>query len=85
MHNHLFLSTIIGKLSGAQEWITRVKNLIVFPGLLILMPAIALTGITDFSFAKNRNGHLVNHKKKRMPFVGANGFLILMPAAIYLD
>ena len=85
MHNHFFSSTILVELFGTQEWIRSVKSLIVFPGLLILVPAIALTGGTGFSISKNRKGNLVNHKKRRMPFIGANGLLILVPAAIYLD
>lgn len=51
------------ELLGTQEWIASVKNLIVFPGLFILVPAIALTGGTGFFLAKVREGQLVNQKR----------------------
>lgn len=55
------------------------------PGLLILIPALALTSGTGFACAIRRKGKLVEDKKKRMPFIAANGVLILVPAAIFLD
>jgi len=65
--------------------IATVKSLIVWPGLFILIPAIALTGGSGFALAKTRNGKLVEQKKKRMPIIGANGILVLIPCAIFLD
>lgn len=80
-----FSATIISELSCDAEAIALVKSLIVMPGLFILIPAIAITGATGFSMAKNAKGGLVGQKKKRMPFIGANGVLILIPSAIFLD
>ena len=80
-----FSSSILVELFGSQESIAMVKNLIVMPGLFILVPAIAATGGTGFALGKNRKGRLVDGKKKRMPFIGANGLLVLLPAAIILD
>lgn len=80
-----FASTILVELFGSQESIATVKDLIVMPGLFILVPAIAATGGTGFVLAKNRKGRLVENKLKRMPFIGANGLLVLLPAAIMLD
>ena len=80
-----FTSTILVELFGSHESISIVKNLIVMPGLFILVPAIAVTGGTGFALSKNRKGRLVESKKKRMPFIGANGLLVLLPAAIFLD
>ncbi len=79
------LSTIIIELIGNAQTIAQVKSLIVSPGLLILIPAIAVTGGTGFPLASNRKGHLVASKKKRMPFIAANGILVLIPCAIFLD
>jgi hypothetical protein len=62
-----------------------VKSLIVTPGLYILIPAIAATGGSGFFLSMTRKGRLVDAKKKRMPFIAANGLLILVPAAIFLD
>lgn len=80
-----FTSSILVEFFGSHESIAMVKRLIVMPGLFILVPAIAVTGGTGFALAKNRKGRLVESKKKRMPFIGANGLLVLLPAAIFLD
>ena len=78
-------STILVELFGSHESIAMVKNLIVMPGLFILVPAIAITGGTGFALSKNRKGRLIGNKQKRMRFIGANGLLVLLPAAIVLD
>jgi len=80
-----FTSSILSELFGSPEFIATVKHLIVLPGLLILVPAIAITGFTGVVLSKDRKGLLVANKKKRMPFIGANGILILIPAAIFLN
>ncbi len=80
-----FTSSILSELFGSTEFIATVKHLIVLPGLLILVPAIAITGFTGVILSKDRKGLLVANKKKRMPFIGANGILILIPAAIFLN
>ena len=43
------------------------------------------TGGSGFFLSRNRGGRLVAAKKKRMPFIVANGVLILLPAAFFLD
>ena len=78
-------STVLVELFGSYETIAEVKKLIVMPGLFILIPAIAVTGGTGFSGSKDRKGRLIGNKKKRMPFIAANGILILLPAAIILN
>lgn len=80
-----FSSTVLVELFGSHETIAAVKSLIVTPGLYILIPAIAATGGSGFFLSKTRKGRLVDAKKKRMPFIAANGLLILVPAAIFLD
>lgn len=80
-----FTSTIIIELFGSKETVATVKSLILSPGLFILIPAMVATGGTGFALSKTRKGRLVDRKKKRMPFIVANGLLILLPAAIFLD
>ena len=80
-----FVSSILVELFGSQEVIANVKHLIFCPGLFILVPAIAITGGTGFTLSKKRKGIIVSNKKRRMPFIGANGILILIPSAIFLD
>jgi hypothetical protein len=80
-----FTSTILVELFGSDAAVVAVKSLIVMPGLFILIPTIALTGGTGFALSKSRQGKLVQIKQKRMPFIGANGILVLIPCAIFLD
>lgn len=79
------VTTVFVEIYGSVETIAKVKELIVYPGLFILVPAIVVTGATGFALAKNRGGRIVQRKMKRMPFIGANGILILVPSAIYLN
>lgn len=79
-----FTSTLLVELIGSRVAIAMVKSLIVMPGLLILVPTIAVTGITGFSLSKLRKGRLVEKKKKRMPLIAINGIFILVPAAMLL-
>ncbi len=80
-----FLSTVLVELFGSHEAVAIVKRLIVLPGLLILVPAIAATGGSGFYVSKSRKGRLVDAKKMRMPFIAANGILVLIPCAIVLN
>ncbi len=80
-----FISTLSNELFGSKDAIATIKGLIVAPGLFILVPAIVATGGSGFLLSKNRKGRLISAKKKRMPIIGANGVLILLPAAIALD
>jgi len=80
-----FTSTLIIELFGTHETIALVKNLIVMPGIFILVPAMAINGATGFALAKERKGNIVEAKKKRMPMIALIGIFILMPAAVYLS
>lgn len=80
-----FTSTLVVELIGIEQTIATVKSLIVLPGLFILIPAIAITGATGMSMSTSKSRGLVGTKRKRMPFIGANGLMILLPAAIVLD
>jgi hypothetical protein len=80
-----FLATILVESFGSHEAVAAVKSLIVLPGLFILVPAIAATGGSGFYLSKSRQGRLVDAKKKRMPFIAANGLFVLIPCAIVLD
>ncbi len=80
-----FISTIIVELFGSNESIATIKSIIVWPGLFILVPAIAITGASGFALAKSRSGKLIKSKMLRMPFIAMNGLLILLPSAIFLD
>lgn len=76
-------STAASEMFGSVETITAVKQAIPW-GLLILAPALAITGATGFRMAGASTDPRVLKKKRRMPFIAGNGLLILVPAALYL-
>lgn len=80
-----FLSTVLVELFGSPAAVAQIKSLIVTPGLWILIPALAAAGGSGFFMSRSRRGRLVDTKKKRMPFIAANGLLVLIPCAIVLD
>jgi len=80
-----FSSTVLVELFGSPAAVARVKSLIVTPGLWILIPSLAAVGGSGLFLAKSRRGRLVEHKKRRMPFIAANGLLVLVPCAIFLN
>ncbi|EEW24848.1 hypothetical protein [Rhodobacter ferrooxidans] len=79
-----WLSTLISELFLTQSAIVTVKTLIPY-GFLLLIPAMAAVGATGFRLAKGRSAGLIGAKRKRMPFVAANGVLVLIPAALFLS
>jgi hypothetical protein len=53
-------------------------------GLLVLVPALAATGITGYQLARNHRGRLVSDKLQRMQLVALNGLVVLVPGALWL-
>lgn len=80
-----FLSTILTELFGSLAAVAQLKSLIVTPGLWIMVPLMAAAGGSGMFLAKSRKGRLVDAKKKRMPFIAANGLLVLVPSANVLS
>jgi hypothetical protein len=80
-----FVATVLVEMLGDAQAVARLKSLIVMPGLLVLVPAVAAAGGSGFFLARSRQGRLVDAKKRRMPLIGANGILLLVPCAIVLD
>jgi len=80
-----FLSTLLVELFGSHASVAWLKSVVVVPGLFILVPAIAITGGSGLFLSKSRRGRLLDAKKKRMPFIAANGLLVLVPCALVLS
>jgi len=78
-----FISSLFVELFGRHEDIVLVKTMI-FYGIWVLIPTMAVTGITGAKMAPKVKSGPIASKKKRMPFIALNGLLILTPAAIYL-
>jgi hypothetical protein len=80
-----FLSTVLVELFGSHAAVAQLKALIVTPGLWIMIPAMAAAGGSGMFLGKARKGRLVEAKNQRMPFIAANGLLVLVPCAIVLN
>ncbi len=78
-----WLSTALSELSGSPALVTTVKTVIPW-GFILLIPALAAAGGSGFALAQGRRGGLVGAKMKRMPFIAANGIVILIPSALFL-
>ena len=79
-----WLSTVLSELFASQSTVVMVKSLIPW-GFLILVPAMGIVGSTGFQLGRVWRGPVVDKKRSRMPYIAANGLLILIPAAIYLS
>jgi hypothetical protein len=80
-----FLSTLLTELFGSHAAVAQLKSIIVTPGLWIMVPLMAAAGGSGMFLGSLRKGRLVDAKKKRMPFIAANGLLVLVPCAIVLN
>jgi hypothetical protein len=80
-----FLSTLTMELFGSHAAVAQLKSLIVNPGLWIMVPLMVAVGGSGMFLAGSRKGRLVDAKKRRMPFIAANGLLVLVPCAIVLN
>ncbi|NYT68900.1 hypothetical protein [Pusillimonas noertemannii] len=76
-------STLVSELFLSTAHVITVKNGIL-TAMWLLIPAMAVTGISGFVLARQRKGRLIDLKQRRMRFVAANGLLILVPCAIAL-
>jgi len=78
-----WFSTAISELFLSEATVVAVKTAIPW-GLLMLVPALAAVGGSGFFLSHGQRQGLVGAKLKRMPFIAANGLLILIPAALFL-
>lgn len=84
-------TTIYVELFGPAELIGTIKSLIVYPGLLLLIPSLAATGALGMRLAPATRGERkypldarVQKKAMRMRIIAANGVLLLIPCALFL-
>ncbi|MDF1730940.1 MAG: hypothetical protein P1U49_05510 [Minwuia sp.] len=79
-----WLATVWSELLGSPATVIAVKALIPW-GFLILVPALAAASLSGFRLSAQHQGSLATRKQKRMPFIAANGVLILIPSALFLS
>ena len=76
-------STLISELFLSAAAVTEVKQWIAY-ALMIFLPLMALTAGTGFSLGARVNHPLLKRKRRRTPFIGLNGLLILVSSALFL-
>ncbi len=78
-----WVGTLGSELFGTEDTIRTVKLMIPW-GFLVLVPSLVAAGGTGSSLARRRTDEAIGRKRKRMPFIAANGIFILVPAALFL-
>lgn len=76
-------STLIAELFLDAAAIAAVKQAILW-AIALLVAALATVGATGFRLAGKSTARIISVKRKRMPFIAANGLLVLLPSAFYL-
>ncbi len=77
-------STVLSELFGSPEIIAQVKSTILM-GMFILIPSMMVVGGSGMAMGARRKDAPALAKKKRMPIIAANGLIVLLPAAIFLE
>jgi hypothetical protein len=78
-----WISTVTSELFLAASAVAQVKLAIAY-ALLGFVPVMMLTAASGFLMGGKGRHPLLLAKRKRMPFIAANGLLILVPAAVFL-
>ncbi len=77
-------STVVAELFLNHSAVTSVKVAITY-AFIAFVPCIAITGATGFAMGGKSTFPILVAKRRRMPIIGANGLLVLIPAAIFLS
>ena len=77
-------STAVAELFLSAGAVAHVKQGIAY-ALLAFVPTMMTTAGTGFAMGAKGQHPLLVGKRRRMPFIAANGLLILVPAAIFLS
>lgn len=78
-----WISTVAAELTGNAETIAAAKATIL-AGMVVLIPAMMIAAASGFSLGKGWKSPVVQHKKRRMRIIAANGLLVLLPSAYVL-
>lgn len=79
-----WLSTVVSELFLSQRAVTSVKVAITY-AFIALIPCMVITGTTGFVLGGKSTFPTLVAKRRRMPIIGANGLLVLIPAALFLS
>ncbi|CAL8981809.1 hypothetical protein RHODGE_RHODGE_04858 [Rhodoplanes serenus] len=76
-------STVASELFGSPATVAAVKQAIAW-ALLLLVPALAIAGLSGFRMAGAATAPRLAAKRRRMPLIALNGVLVLVPCAVTL-
>lgn len=79
-----WVSSFVSEIIFDHNTVAMVKKIIVY-GLFILVPSLAMTGTSGMALNSTSKNILIVKKKKRMAFAAANGVLLMIPAALFLN
>jgi hypothetical protein len=79
-----FSATIVTEGLAGPGQVAWFKQLIVTPGLWLLIPSLAAAGISGNLLARGRSGPAILAKRRRMALAAGNGLLVLVPCALVL-
>ncbi|OIQ44875.1 MAG: hypothetical protein BM558_06165 [Roseobacter sp. MedPE-SW] len=77
-------STAYSELFSTAAGIAVVKAMIL-KGMFVLVPAMMIVGASGMQLGARRKDAPARAKKKSMPIIAANGLVILLPAAFFLE
>ena len=77
-------STVLSELFGSHATVAAVKQTIVY-ALFGLIACMATAGATGMKMGGKSKHAAIAAKRRRMPFIAANGILILLPCAFFLN
>ena len=75
---------MFSELFGSHETVAAVKQTIVY-ALFGLIACMATAGVTGMKMGGKSKHAAIAAKRRRMPFIAANGVLILLPCAFFLN
>lgn len=78
-----WISTLTAELFLSLAAVTEVKQLILY-ALPVFVPLMMITAGTGLAMGGKGRHPLFVMKRRRMPFIGINGMLILVPSALFL-
>ena len=79
-----WISTVLSELFSSPNQILHVKNYILSM-MWILIPMMIIVGTSGFKLGGTSTNNYVLAKRKRMPLIGLNGILVLLPCALFLQ
>ena len=77
-------STLVSELLLSHTAVAAVKAGIVY-ALVLFIPLMIATGGTGFAMGGESTRPLILTKRRRMPLIGLNGLLIMIPSALFLS